>query len=410
LKKFVLTVLFLLAVGGGLYIFEIGPFEQTPATGQQQSRGRDRSATVKAAKVRLADVEEKLTYVGSLTPNALVAVVPKVSGRVEKLMVEVGDKVVEGQLLAELDRAELTEQLREAEASLRVAHANLKGRTHEFKNLKRRRDNAKKLISKDLVAREEVDNLETLVLSAESQVELTKAQMIQMAARRDNARIQLERTEIRSPFGGFVSRRFVDRGALISPNTPLVEVVDIGSVKVRIAVVEADYRKVSPGQSAEVDVDAYPGRRFEGKITRIAPILDPDTRTVQIEIELDNRDGALKPGMFARTAIVVERQEGVLVIPQAAQVKTVRGYAAFKLVKDRSKVKRVPVKPGLINDGWVEVKGDLELGDWVVTLGSSLLRDGQKVKVAGEKKRAGSKRGGKRGGKKGKPSAGKGKA
>ena len=185
----------------------------------------------------------------------------------------------------------------------------------------------------------------------------------------------------------------VDRGALVSPSTPLFEVVDIDRVKVGIAVVEGDYRKVSLGQPVAVRVDAYPDNRFNGTITRISPVLDPQTRTGEVEIELDNPDGVLKPGMFARTTIVVERKRGVLMVPEASPVKTGAGYGVFRLTDGGSKVERVEVSPGLNNGGWVEVTGDLRKGDKVVTLGSSLVRHGQRIRVAGDGPRAGSRRG-----------------
>ena len=315
--KRVFTTLLLLSLAGAVLYYlgiglGIGPFDSGAAKGQPPQRrgGGGRSVTVKTAAVRVADVEAKLSYVGSLAAKAAVTIAPKTSGRVATLLVTVGERVKERQLLARLDKQELAEELREAEASLRVAQATLKGREAELRNLKRRRDNVKVLARRDLVSREEVQNLETQVLSAESQVDLTKAQMLQMAARRDNARIRLAHAEIRSPFAGYVSRRWVDRGALVSPSTPLFEVVDIDRVKVGIDVVEGDYRKVSLGQPVAVKVDAYPDKRFDGTITRMSPVLDPRTRTGDVEIELDNSDGDLKPGMFARASIVVERKPG----------------------------------------------------------------------------------------------------
>ena len=394
--KRVFATLFLLSLAGGvLYFLGIGPFEGGAAKGgpAQRRGGGGRAVTVKAEAVRLADVEAKLSYVGSLAASAAVTIAPKTSGRVATLFVTVGERVKERQLLARLDKQELAEDLREAEASLRVAQATLKGREAELRNLKRRRENVKVLARRDLVSREEVENLETQVLSAESQVDLTKAQMLQMAARRDNARIRLAHAEIRSPFAGYVSRRWVDRGALVSPSTPLFEVVDIDRVKVGINVVEGDYRKVSLGQPVAVKVDAYPDKRFDGTVTRISPILDPQTRTGEVAIELDNSDGALKPGMFARATIVVERKRGVLVVPEASPVKTTAGYGVFRITDDGSKVERVKVTPGLGSDGWVEVTGDLQKGDRVVTVGSSLVRDGQRVRVAGAGARSGSGRG-----------------
>ncbi len=383
MKKLILTVIAFLVLGALFYSLGVGPFKEELAKGQQRGeRRRGKTVSVKVAKVRIGDVEEKLSYVGSLMPNASVMVAPKIAGRVEKLFVRVGDLVKEGQLVARLENDELAEELKEAEASLNVYKATLKGKEAELSNLKRKLERSEILFEKDLIAREAVDTLETQVLSAGAQVELTKAQMAQMRSRLDNARIRLNYTEVISPFAGYVSKRFVDRGALVNPNTPLVSIVDISSVRVDISVVEKDYRKISSGQLADVTADAYPGRRFQGKVARVAPVLNQETRTGGVEIELPNPAGNLKPGMFARAEIVVQRRSGVLLIPEGAQVRTPKGYGVFKVLNKGSKVRLVSVKTGISHKGWVEIKGSLQPGDRVVTLGSNLLRDGQKVTVA----------------------------
>ena len=386
MKRIVLTVIAFLTVGALLYGLGIGPFNEGAAKGQQREgkRRRGKAVSVKVAKVRIGDVEEKLSYVGSLMPNASVQVAPKIAGRVEKLFVRVGDLVKEGQIVAKLEKDELVEGLKEAEASLKVYEATLKGKEAELSDIKRKLERSKILFEKDLIAREAVDTLETQVLSAVAQVELTKAQMAQMKARLVNSRIRLNYAEVISPFAGYVGKRFVDRGALVNPSTPLVSIVDISSVKVDISVVERDYRKISSGQLAGVTADAFPGRRFQGRVARVAPVLDQETRTAEVEIELPNPSGNLKPGMFARAEIVVQRRRGVLLVPEGAQVRTPKGYGVFKVSNKGSKVKLVSVKTGIGHKGWVEIEGSLQPGDRVVTLGSNLLRDGQKVTVIGD--------------------------
>ncbi len=410
MKKFLAAVIFLFAVGGLLYGLGIGPFQEGDAKGKQgERRGRrNRSVAVEVARVKVGDVEEKLSYVGSLLPDASVTLAPKISGRVEKVLVEVGDRVKEGQVLAVLEKDELTEEFNEAKASLKVYEATLIGKEAELKDLKRKLDRAKILLERTLIAREEVDTLETQVLSAQAQVELTNAQMTQMKSRLINARIRLRSADVISPFAGYVAKRFVDRGALVNSTTPLVTVVDISSVKVNVAVVEGDYRKISPGQMAAVTADAYPGKRFQGKVARMAPVLDAESRTGEVEIELPNPRGDLKPGMFARAEIVAQRRSGVLLVPKGAQVKTREGYGVFRILEDGDRVGLVPIKPGLGRNGWVEVQGGLKEGDRIVILGSNLLRDGQRVNiidssgasVAGEKK---GRRGKKGKGRKGSP-------
>jgi len=253
LKKIVLTVIAFLALGALFYSLGVGPFKEELAKGQQQGGRRrgGKTVSVQVAKVRIGDVEEKLSFVGSLIANASVMVAPKIAGRVEKLFVRVGDLVKEGQLVARLEKDELVEDLKEAEASLNVYKATLRGKEAELSNLKRKLERSKTLFEKDLIAREAVDTLETQVLSAGAQVELTKAQMAQMRSRSDNARIRLNYTEVIAPFAGYVGKRFVDRGALVNSSTPLVMIVDLSRVKVIVPVVERDYRQISPAQQTE---------------------------------------------------------------------------------------------------------------------------------------------------------------
>ena len=113
----------------------------------------------------------------------------------------------------------------------------------------------------------------------------------------------------------------------------------------------------------------------------MAPVLDQETRTGEVEIELPNPNGDLKPGMFARAEIVAQRRAGVLLVPKGAQVKTKEGYGVYKVLENGDRVRLVLVKPGLPLREWVEVTGGLKVGDQIVTLGSNLLRDGQRVRI-----------------------------
>lgn len=382
MKKIVLTVIAFLALGALFYGLGVGPFKEELAKGQQQGRRRrERAVTVQVAKVKIGEVEEKLSFVGSLMANASVTVAPKIAGRVERLLVDVGDRVEGGQLLARLEMEELKQEVREAEASFKVVEATLKGKEAELRDLERKLERYKILFERNFIAREEVDTVETRVLTAAAQVELTKAQMAQMMARLDNSRIRLKYAEVISPFAGYVGKRFVDRGALVNSSSPLVMIVDISRVKVVVSVVEKDYRKISPGQLSSITVDAYPGRRYEGKVARMAPVLNRETRTGEVEIELPNPGAVLKPGMFARVEVGVQSRRGVLLVPEGARVKTAEGYGLFKVQGDGPRVKLVAVKTGLRHKGWVEVEGPLKPGDQIVTLGSNLLRDGQRVRL-----------------------------
>lgn len=350
--------------------------------GKRQSRGR--RISVKVADVRTGEVQETLSYVGSLLPRTSVRIFSKVEGRIERIFVNVGSLVKEGDLIARIENDEITEEVREAEALLRVAQATLKGKEAEMKNVERQLERSQRLFKKNFISQQDLDTVETQHYSAEAQTELARARVAQREAALENARIRLRNTEIRSPITGYVWKKPMDRGAIAKTNIstdPIVRLVEIDPITTLISVVEKDYRKIKPGLTATIRVDAYPGRSFTGKIARVSPVLDADTRTADVEIEIPNFGKELKPGMFARVEIVAQKRRGALLVPEGALLKVGEGHGVFKLSKKGSKVKLVPVKIGLNHKGWVEVQGSLKSGDRVVTLGSGLLRDGQGVEV-----------------------------
>src|SRR5439155_18480822 len=133
-----------------------------------------------------------------------------------------------------------------------------------------------------------------------AQLDLARAQFEQAKARLDELRINQANTVIVSPVDGFVGKRSQDPGAYVTPNSTLISVVDIHLVRLVVNVIEKDLRGVSAGQVADVEVDAYPGEKFVGRVARVAPVLDPSTRTAQMEVDIANPQFRLKPGMYAR--------------------------------------------------------------------------------------------------------------
>ena len=126
-------------------------------------------------------------------------------------------------------------------------------------------------------------------MAAVAQFDLSKAQLTQNDARLEELQINLQNTSVTSPVDGFVGKRSVDPGAMVNTNTAIASVVDISRLRLVVNVVEKDLRMVSAGDAAEVEVDAYPGEKFHGKIARVAPVLDPATRTATMEVEIPER-------------------------------------------------------------------------------------------------------------------------
>ena len=386
LRRLIVPLVLCLAFFGVLYGLGVSPFRR-PVTESGQPTGKTpRALAVEVGAVRRGAVEEKIRAVGSLTANRSVSLAPKISGRVERVLVHVGDRVKNGQMIAQLDSREIEEQVKEAEASLKVFEATLKGKQAELSDLNRKLERARHLYESKFISRQELDTLDSERTAAAAQVELARAQIVQMKARLAHDKLQRSASQLKAPFSGYIEKRLVDPGAMVNEGTPIAGLVDIDRVKVIIPIVEKDYPRISIGQEAAVAFDAYPGRKFRGKVARLTPVLNQETRTGEVEIEVDNSDGQLKPGMFARVEIVVNHRRDVLFVPAGALVKTSAGHGVFRVVPGRSKnpkVELLPVELGATRDGRAEIRGALKAGNQVVTLGSSLLKDGQIIRIGG---------------------------
>jgi RND family efflux transporter MFP subunit len=374
-----------------------------PAPGAiRESKGSGRGGGVALIRVPLVDtaiasegsLEDKVSLVGSLRPIAEVQVMSKIAGRVEKVLVDVGDIVQAGQLLAQVEDREIQQQIQEAEASLSVARAAIRGREAELKNVVLQVKRYRELHEQNLIARQDLDDLITRQQSAEAQLELGKAQATQAQANLNQFKINLENTRSNAPMDGFVGKRSIHPGALVAINTPIVNLVDLRTLRMVINVVERDIVRVNKGVTAEVSVDAFPGRTFAGKVLRVSPVMDPATRTGQVEIHVSNPGNLLRAEMFARVTLDLGTSRKGILVPREALVYKGDRSGVFTL--DGSVVRFRPVEPGLTQQASVEILQGLKAGEKVVAMGASLLKDGDQVRLRGEGPPAG--RGGKSGG------------
>jgi hypothetical protein len=175
----------------------------------------------------------------------------------------------------------------------------------------------------------------------------------------------------------------MDAGAWASQQAPVASVVDISSVRLIANVVERDLRLVNSGDPARVNVDAFPGETFSGRIARVAPVLDPATRTAEIEIEVPNRDYRLKPGMYARMAVTIESRKEATLVPKEAVVDYNGSRGVFTMNAD-NKAKFRPIEIGIEDATHVEVRNGLTASDTFVTGGASALREDDTLVLAGE--------------------------
>ena len=360
--------------------------------------------TVDLAPVTRHEVVDYITVVGNLVGEATVDIVPRVAGRIENIPVKLGDRVAKGQLVAKIEDREIREQINQAQSTLDVNKANVTQRENEVQLQQLALDRAKTSFEKGLTARQTLEDAEARYNAAVSQLNVAKAQQSQTQFRIDELRITLSNTSVVAPTGGFVSRRLLDPGSFANANTVLVTIVDIDTVRLVANLVEKGFKKVVPGVDAKVQVDTFPGEDFSGKVSRVAPVFDPATRTAQMEIEVPNPGFRLKPGMYARVRLTVERRPNSLTVPRNAVVDIDGKRGVFLVNEGVAKFKEVTT--GLSDGERMEILSGLDDSHRVITTGALALRDGDRVALptgAGRGNRTGgtepgAEAGGRRGG------------
>jgi RND family efflux transporter MFP subunit len=383
MKKVVLAVVAVVVLAGfGWLVW--GRSANTGAAAATSAPARP-TLTVELGATSRGSMSDVVTVVGNLEGQASVEVSSKVNGRLEDVAVRIGDRVEKGGLLAKVEAREIQEQVRQAEASFEVGRATVRQREADLKFSQTNLDRTRSLFERQLLPRQTLDDADARHQSAQAQLDLARAQFTQAQARLDELKITLSATEIRSPVNGFVGKRLLDAGAFVSSNTPVVSVVEIDRVRLVANVVEKDLRRVQVGSAADVEVDAFPGETFRGRVARVAPVLDPATRTAQMEVEVPNGDYRLKPGMYSRVRLTVATKAQALTVPINAVV-TVEGKRGVFQVKD-GPVKEaafVPVEIGLEDGTRVEILRGLADGVPVITTGAAALRHGDPITIASQ--------------------------
>lgn len=325
--------------------------------------GGGRPPSVEVAKVEVARLTDETQAVGSLRSRRGVVLRPEVNGRITQLNFTDGQRVKKGQVLVQFDDQLPQAQIQQSMAELSIAQANQK-RNQE-------------LVAQNFISQRSLDESAANLQVAQARLALSKA--------------TAERLKIIAPFDGIVGIRLVNVGDYLKDGADIVNIEDIDAIFVDFRLPERFQAKVKPGQTAVLDMDALPGRKYSAKIQAIDPLIDANGRSVGIRGCVDNRQLQLRPGMFARVNAVFGVRENARVIPEEAIVPQGGRQFVIKLVPGDTlqgrttpslMSQRVEVKLGLRSPGRVEVLDGLELGDTVVVAGQQRVqRDGTTVNV-----------------------------
>jgi RND family efflux transporter MFP subunit len=393
MRKVIVIVVLLAAAGGGAWYYRNGAQSGTAAAstppgapgggGAPGGKGGGRGVmTVDTAAAAREDVVDYITAVGNLIGQTTVDIQPRVAGRLDSITVKLGDRVAKGQQIAKIEDREILEQIRQAQANLDVNKATVVNRESDEKVASNVLSRTQASYERGLVSKQVLEDAEARHNATVAQVSVARAQVQQTTARLDELKITLSNTNILSPVDGFVSRRLLDPGGFAGANTVMLTVVDIGTVRLVTNLVEKGFKRVVPGVTAEVAVDAFPDEQFKGEVSRVAPVFDPATRTAAMEIEVPNPGFRLKPGMYARVRLTVERRPNALTVPRGAVVDT-EGKRGVFMVENGQTARFREVRTGLQDNDRIEILDGLTEGERVITVGSLALRDGDRVQLAG---------------------------
>jgi len=393
----------------GAVFLAVGCSQEKPA--KAANPGAEPVIRITAAPVVAREVQRTVEAVGTLAPDEEVTVTGEVSGVVETSMADLGDRVKKGQVLLRLDQREFRLKLERAEATLSAAQkalerakavalassANMERAAVVLEDAKVNLRRFEELFAEGAVSERERDQARTQFDVAQASLRSAQAQHdsdlqavknAEASVEEARAAVNLQKkaladTVIRSPISGVVKGRFVSVGEFIVGGgiqaTKLFTVVRDHPLKLKAQVPERFAGEVKVGQGVQVEVEAYPGRAFQGRVTRVGPAVDEETRTFPIEAEVPNERGLLKPGSFAKAKILTRREPGVPFIPEQALYYFV-GITKVFVVTDGT-VQERQVKTGLREDGMVEIVEGVKVGERVATSSLGQLFDGAKIQM-----------------------------
>jgi len=340
--------------------------------------------TVKVITVKKGDISVPLVATGTIFPEYESKIGPKISGTIEIVYVDEGDKVQKGQILVQLDQKNLLIAVRQGQAAVKVAEAQLKEAEVKVENLKKEKERLANLLKKNVISQQKYDDIDTAYSMAVNGMEVIRAQILSSRENLAMAEQKLSDTVIISPFSGLIVKRFINQGEFVStmPPSPLFLMMNIDKVKTEIGLPEIHIARIHLGNPVDVTVDTYPGIIFKGTVSTINPMVDPVSRAFTIKVEIPNKDHRLKPGMFARVTIYPTIHKGALIVPFKSVMK--REGMTVVFVIEGTTVRLRTVTAGITNEREIEVIDGLQEGEEVVIEGHYGMADKTTVRVERE--------------------------
>jgi membrane fusion protein, multidrug efflux system len=317
--------------------------------------GGARVTVVEVQPVSRGSIARQVTVTGIVEPVRVVGVNSQLAGAVTRVLVQEGDRVRQGAVLARLDSREIEAQLASAQASHDVAKAAF--------------ERAEQLRERRVITLPEYERERTAYAAAEAQIQ--------------QLRTRLGYATVLAPVTGIVTEQRVETGDVVGNQARLFTIADVSEIVARVGVSELDVVELAQGERVTITLDAFPNRELAGRIRRIFPSADPTTRLVPVEVAFDAQSAQMaRPGFLARVTFDLATSENVLLLPVQA-VLGAQGSQAVFIVDEQNRAQRRQVTTGLTSRGRVEIVSGLTEGDPVIVVGGNNVREGMTVRVAG---------------------------
>lgn len=337
-----------------------------------QKQAAEQVIPINTAKVEGRSIKRVVETAGTLMPWDEVVISSEIGGTIEEILVDMGDKVSKGAVLLRLDQ-------REAKLNLEIAQKTLDKNRVQLQEARNNLRRSKDLYEKGIISASERDNIQT-------QHDIADAQMAQSESALNLAKKKFEDTIVTAPIPGEIKKRHVSKGESIKDKVPLFVIVRTDQLKFYGTIAEKFSPQIKVGQNINIQVEAYEDKTFSGRIERVSPSIDLETRTLTIEAMIPNSKGMLKPGFFAKGIIATITENNIPFAPEAAIYSSLGITKLFVIADGIAKEKNI--KLGMKEGSMVEVANDIKAGDTVAVTNLTQLYDGARVKVEEQKAEA----------------------
>ncbi|MDR3279702.1 MAG: efflux RND transporter periplasmic adaptor subunit [Synergistaceae bacterium] len=377
-------LLFILALAGTGFYFLV--FKRQAAVSQEIKPETATEAPVAYVRVEIATndkiVRDSIVQNMSIEAVNRVQMTPRVTGRLERLHVRTGEAIKKGQLVATLEHDQQNALIGSTEAQVASARADSERSRAEMVNAKTNLDRYERLLKEGFSTQQQYDSISTAYASARAGHNASLAKERQVAAELGRVKSTQQDYIMHSPLDGTVLSDYsLSSGAMISPNSPIVDIADMRRLKATLRIPEVKIFVVNPGMDVLLKFDALPDEEFRGKVTRIDPYVDPSTRTSAVEIELDNESigNRLRPGMFGQAAIVEREFQNSVLLPESAIQNS--STAQYVFTEENGTARLRNIKTGLRQGNFLQITEGVTSGDRIIVFGGSNINDGDRVAI-----------------------------